>query len=397
MLLAIPHAGAANHNGGKLAFRSDGYLYIGTGDGGGGNDPWYPPIGNGQNFGTRLGKMLRIDVDVETPPYYAIPPIESVRGHELQRRRHRARAPRSGRSGLRNPFRFSFDRLTGDMFIGDVGQGAREEVDYEPFGSPAGRNYGWKIREGLHLQRRRRARARRHRTTSADRRLPPQRRRVGHRWLSLSRHAHPGAERRVPVRRFRQRQPVGGNVQRRRHVDGPAAPAELRRASAASARTTPASSTSPATSTARSIASIRSTATATCCPTGGSSRTSARRPARSANADADGDSATNLTEYLVGHRSAECAKRSRGLAVRRAGDHQRERADLRDRLAVRADDRRDRNAAAGHHAQRDAAGGAELQRDDAHDLRDRRVGNDGHVRADDQRDATAPRRTRRRR
>ena len=51
--------------------------------------------------------------------------------------------------GLRNPFRFSFDRLTGDMFIGDVGQGAREEIDYEPFGSPAARNYGWKIREGL--------------------------------------------------------------------------------------------------------------------------------------------------------------------------------------------------------------------------------------------------------
>ena len=147
VLLAIPHAGASNHNGGKLAFRSDGYLYIGTGDGGGSNDPWHPPIGNGQNFGTRLGKMLRIDVDVELPPHYAIPPSNpfatmSCNGDGL------GTCPEIWALGLRNPFRFSFDRLTGDMFIGDVGQGAREEVDHEPFGAAGGRNYGWKIREG---------------------------------------------------------------------------------------------------------------------------------------------------------------------------------------------------------------------------------------------------------
>lgn len=70
VLLAIPHPSAANHNGGKLAFRADGYLYVGTGDGGGGNDPF----NNGQSFGTRLGKMLRVDVNVETAPYFAIPP-----------------------------------------------------------------------------------------------------------------------------------------------------------------------------------------------------------------------------------------------------------------------------------------------------------------------------------
>ena len=70
MLLAIPHPGATNHNGGKLAFGADGYLYIGTGDGGSGNDP----PNNAQSFGVRLGKMLRVDADVETPPYYAIPP-----------------------------------------------------------------------------------------------------------------------------------------------------------------------------------------------------------------------------------------------------------------------------------------------------------------------------------
>ncbi len=148
VLLAIPHSGASNHNGGKLAFRSDGYLYIGTGDGGGSNDPWFPPIGNGQNFGTRLGKMLRVDVDMETPPYYTVPAGNPFAGMTCDGA-GAGTCPEIWALGLRNPFRFSFDRLTGDMFIGDVGQGAREEVDYEPFGAPGGRNYGWKIREGL--------------------------------------------------------------------------------------------------------------------------------------------------------------------------------------------------------------------------------------------------------
>ena len=142
-LLAIPHPGAANHNGGKLAFGHDGYLYVGTGDGGGSNDPF----NNGQAFGTRLGKMLRIDVDVESPPYYAIPPSNPFTGMTCNGA-GTGTCPEIWSLGLRNPFRFSFDRVTGDLFIGDVGQGAREEVDFEPFGSPGGRNYGWRILEG---------------------------------------------------------------------------------------------------------------------------------------------------------------------------------------------------------------------------------------------------------
>ncbi len=144
ILFVIPHPGATNHNGGKLAFRSDGYLYIGTGDGGGGNDPF----NNGQNFGTRLGKMLRVDVNVETPPYYAIPPSNPFAAMTCNGAGS-GTCPEIWSLGLRNPFRFSFDRLTGDQFIGDVGQGDREEVDYEPFGVPGGRNYGWRILEGL--------------------------------------------------------------------------------------------------------------------------------------------------------------------------------------------------------------------------------------------------------
>lgn len=143
VLLAIPHPGATNHNGGKLAFRSDGYLYIGTGDGGGGNDP----SNNAQNFGTRLGKMLRVDVNSETPPYYTIPPTNPYAGMTCNGA-GTGTCPEIWALGLRNPFRFSFDKLTGDLFIGDVGQTAREEVDYEPLGAPAGRNYGWRIMEG---------------------------------------------------------------------------------------------------------------------------------------------------------------------------------------------------------------------------------------------------------
>ncbi|HVF63116.1 MAG TPA: PQQ-dependent sugar dehydrogenase [Casimicrobiaceae bacterium] len=142
VLLAIPHASNSNHNGGKLAFGRDGYLYIGTGDGGGGNDP----DNNGQNFGTLLGKMLRVDVNVEAPPYYAIPPSNPFAARTCTSLP--AGCPEIWALGLRNPFRFSFDRLNGDMFIGDVGQGQREEVDFEAFGSPGGRNYGWRNFEG---------------------------------------------------------------------------------------------------------------------------------------------------------------------------------------------------------------------------------------------------------
>jgi glucose/arabinose dehydrogenase len=132
-LLSIPHP-RENHNGGQLQFGPDGFLYIGTGDGGGGGDP----DANGQNKQTLLGKILRIDVDSGSP--YGIPndnPFKSTGG-----------AKEVWAYGLRNPWRFSFDRSIGDLWIGDVGQGKLEEVNFTPKGSSAPRNYGWKITEG---------------------------------------------------------------------------------------------------------------------------------------------------------------------------------------------------------------------------------------------------------
>ena len=123
-----------NHNGGGLRFGPDGYLYIGMGDGGSANDP-----GNrAQDPQQLLGKMLRIDVDAAP---YGIPPGNAYA------------TPGQGRGeiwalGLRNPWRFSFDRLTGDLYIGDVGQGAVEEIDYVARGTPAGLNFGWRVMEG---------------------------------------------------------------------------------------------------------------------------------------------------------------------------------------------------------------------------------------------------------
>jgi len=127
----------ANHNGGMLAFGpGDGYLYIASGDGGSGNDP-----GNrGQSLDTLLGKILRIDVDSAVP--YAVPPSNPFVGHG-------GALGEIWAYGLRNPWRFSFDRLLGDLYIGDVGQSAREEIDVQPGGSSGGENYGWRIAEGF--------------------------------------------------------------------------------------------------------------------------------------------------------------------------------------------------------------------------------------------------------
>src|SRR3954469_19583434 len=121
-LFTIPHPGQANHNGGQLQFGPDGLLYAGTGDGGGAGDP----NGNAQNTGSRLGKLLRLDP------------------------RQSGAQPEIFALGLRNPWRFSFDRQTGDLAIGDVGQGTIEEVDFAPAGTPAGLNYGWRCMEGFH-------------------------------------------------------------------------------------------------------------------------------------------------------------------------------------------------------------------------------------------------------
>lgn len=125
-----------NHNGGGMAFGPDGYLYLGLGDGGSGGDP----LGNGQNPNSVLGKILRLDVTSAEP--YAVPSDNPfVQGDG---------APEVWAWGLRNPWRFSFDRLNGDLWIGDVGQGSWEEINYLPAGSPAGANFGWNYREGMH-------------------------------------------------------------------------------------------------------------------------------------------------------------------------------------------------------------------------------------------------------
>jgi glucose/arabinose dehydrogenase len=132
-----------NHNGGQLQFGPDGYLYVGTGDGGSAGDP-----GNhGQNSQTLLGALLRLDVDFAGDgANYGIPPDNPYVGDE------------SGRNevwaiGLRNPWRFSFDRQTGDLWVADVGQNQYEEVNYVPAGQGAGLNYGWNWMEGLHCYR----------------------------------------------------------------------------------------------------------------------------------------------------------------------------------------------------------------------------------------------------
>ena len=134
ILLTIPQP-FSNHNGGQLHFGPDGYLYIGIGDGGSGGDPQ----NNGQDLGTLLGKILRIDVDSGFP--FTVPPDNPFVGVVGAREEIWS-------FGLRNPWRFSFDRLTGDLFIGDVGQNSWEEVDFQPANSTGGENYGWRLMEG---------------------------------------------------------------------------------------------------------------------------------------------------------------------------------------------------------------------------------------------------------
>ena len=124
----------SNHNGGCIQFGPDGMLYIGTGDGGSANDP-----GNRAQDITNqlLGKMLRLDVDIAAPYVPPSNPFVGIAGDD-----------EIWAVGMRNPWRFSFDRLTGDMWIGDVGQGSKEEIDFELAGSPGGLNYGWRCMEG---------------------------------------------------------------------------------------------------------------------------------------------------------------------------------------------------------------------------------------------------------
>src|SRR6267142_2390916 len=135
-VLTVAHP-AGNHNGGHMAFGPERYLYIAIGDGGGGGDP----NNNAQNLGSRLGKVLRIDVNVT--PDFGVPPGNPFVGRM-------GALPEIWDYGLRNPWKFSFDRATSDVLIADVGQGAWEEVDFEPAGGSGGRNYGWRITEGNH-------------------------------------------------------------------------------------------------------------------------------------------------------------------------------------------------------------------------------------------------------
>jgi len=138
----------ANHNGGWIGFGPDGYLYISSGDGGGSFDSGVEhdaDLGNAQDLDSLLGKMLRVDVDgddfaADAQRNYAIPASNPFVGQDG--------ANEIWSYGLRNPWRASFDRLTGDLYIGDVGQGAREEINVQPAGSSGGENYGWRLREG---------------------------------------------------------------------------------------------------------------------------------------------------------------------------------------------------------------------------------------------------------
>jgi glucose/arabinose dehydrogenase len=134
-VITIAHPGADNHNGGHLAFGPNGYLYIGTGDGGGAGDT----ANNAQTLSARLGKILRIDVSGATG--YTVPASNPFVGTA-------GAATEIWAYGVRNPWKYSFDRGTGDLYIGDVGQDATEEVDYQPAGVAGGRNYGWRMFEG---------------------------------------------------------------------------------------------------------------------------------------------------------------------------------------------------------------------------------------------------------
>lgn len=132
IVLTIPHPTNTNHNGGELHFGSDGFLYVSTGDGGGGGDV----PNNAQNTSVLLGKILRLAVNTSlTAPYYSIPSGNPY-SNEIYA------------LGLRNPFRWSFDRLTNDMWIGDVGQDSYEEINYRAAASTLGANYGWRCYEG---------------------------------------------------------------------------------------------------------------------------------------------------------------------------------------------------------------------------------------------------------
>ncbi|PBQ33012.1 glucose dehydrogenase [Sphingobacteriaceae bacterium] len=132
VIISIPHPGNTNHNGGELHFGNDGYLYLSTGDGGGAGDV----SNNAQNTSVLLGKILRFAVNTASAaPYYSVPAGNPYNNEIYD-------------IGLRNPYRWSFDRQTHDMWIGDVGQDSWEEINFRPAGAIPGQNYGWRCYEG---------------------------------------------------------------------------------------------------------------------------------------------------------------------------------------------------------------------------------------------------------
>lgn len=135
-ILTISHPVESNHNGGWIGFGPDGYLYIATGDGGGGGDQ----NNNAQNLNSLLGKILRLDIDGNLP--YEIPPSNPFFGLTIKQEVFYW--------GLRNPWRDSFDRETGEFYIGDVGQNVWEEIDWRPASDSGNINFGWRLREGMH-------------------------------------------------------------------------------------------------------------------------------------------------------------------------------------------------------------------------------------------------------
>ncbi len=203
ILVTVPQP-ATNHNGGNIVFGPDGLLYIGFGDGGSGGDPW-GAIGNGQDLGTLLGKLLRIDVDGSTGGVpYRIPAGNPYLGNALCNTGDGTQScPEIYAYGLRNPWRWSFDRGSGQLWLADVGQGTIEEVNR----IVAGGNYGWRCFEGTRSY---------NSTCGPNCREQPAARRavrphagpVDHRRLRVSRVGHPGACGALRVRRFR----VGTNL-----------------------------------------------------------------------------------------------------------------------------------------------------------------------------------------